>query len=101
MTTTGTREPMRLAQRQARAIQKATEQRAHVWALPGRPGFYQVRSATDAAERYVVAVEADGRITCSCPAGGYDLPCWHAEKLRTRRIREARRRRQLLRVVPS
>src|SRR5947199_115975 len=54
-------------QRLARAIQKASEQRAHVLSLPGRPGFFQVRSATDASERYTVAVHG-ADIACSCLA---------------------------------
>lgn len=25
--------------------------RAHAWAMPGRPGYYTVKSATDASEK--------------------------------------------------
>lgn len=78
-------------QRQARAIQKAAEQKAHVWAMPGRPGFFTVRSATDATEKYVVAVSPAGEVQCSCRAAAYQQPCWHAERLRSRLIREAGR----------
>jgi hypothetical protein len=78
---------MSYEQRTARAIQRASEQRAHVLALRGRPGFFVVRSATDPAERYIVAVHY-GDITCSCKAASYGNDCWHAEKLRNRLIRE-------------
>jgi hypothetical protein len=78
---------MSLDQRQVRAVQKATQQRAHVLRIPGRPGFFQVRSATDTAERYTVSVQGT-EIVCSCRAASYQQPCWHAEKLRNRLIRE-------------
>jgi hypothetical protein len=79
---------MTLEQRQARAIQRASEQKAHVLALRGRPGFYRVRSATDRSERYVVAVH-DGRAECSCRAASHGQSCWHAAKVKSRLIREA------------
>lgn len=75
---------MTFEQRQARAIQRSSEQRAHVRSIPGRPGFYTVRSATDPSERYVVSVSGG----CSCRAASYGNVCWHAEKLRSRLIRE-------------
>jgi hypothetical protein len=81
---------MTFEQRQARAIQRATEQRAHVLAIPGRPGFFTVKSATDASERYIVAVGRDGRVECSCKAAAYGQPCWHACKVESRLIREGR-----------
>jgi len=77
-------------QRQARAIQRATEQSAHVLRIPGRPGFYQVRSATDKAERYVVTAQS-GRVECSCKAASYGQSCWHAVKVENRIIRETAR----------
>jgi hypothetical protein len=77
-------------QRQARAIQRATEQRAHVLSIPGRPGFYTVRSATDPADKYTVVAKA-GTVQCSCKAAAYGQPCWHAVKVETRLIRESRR----------
>ena len=79
-------------QRQAGAIQRATEQPAHVLALPGRPGFYNVRSATDVAERYAVGVAGDA-IECSRPAAAYANPCWHAEQPGSLLIRESRSKR--------
>jgi hypothetical protein len=77
-------------QRQARAIQRASKQKAHVRALRGRPGFYQVKSATDPRERHTLAVQA-GAIVCSCAAAANGVPCWHVEKLRSCLIREAAR----------
>jgi hypothetical protein len=77
-------------QRLARAIQRATEQRAHVLSIPGRPGFYQVRSATDAAEWYTVSARG-GRVECSCKAAEHGFPCWHAVKVEGRLIRESRK----------
>jgi hypothetical protein len=78
---------MSVEQRQARAIQRASEQKARVRALRGRPGFYQVKSATDPHERHIVAVH-DGQIECSCTAASYGNPCWHAVKVESHLIRE-------------
>jgi hypothetical protein len=89
---------MSTEQRTARAIQRASEQKARVRALRGRPGFYQVRSASDPAERYVVTASY-GVITCSCKAASYGNDCWHAEKLRSRLIRENGGTPQQLQVV--
>ncbi len=77
---------MTAEQRQVRAIQRVSEQRAHVLSVPGRPGFFQVRSATDPAERYIVSA-VGGQVVCSCRAAGYGNPCWHAERVRSRLIR--------------
>jgi hypothetical protein len=77
-------------QRTARAIQRASEERAHVWGMQGRPGFYTVKSATDASERYTVAVSRDGRVECSCRAAFHGNPCWHAAKVENRLIRQGR-----------
>lgn len=79
---------MTFEQRQARAIQRASEQPAHVLSIPGRPGFFTVKSATDLAERYTVAVSHDGRAQCSCKAASYGNLCWHAVKVENRLIRE-------------
>jgi len=80
---------MTFEQRQARAIQKAAEQRAHVLAIPGRSGYFTVKSATDPAERYTVAVSRDGRVQCSCKAAEQGFPCWHAAATEARLYREA------------
>jgi hypothetical protein len=81
---------MTFEQRTARAIQRASEQRAHVLSIPGRPGFFTVKSATDPAERYIVAAHRDGRVECSCKAASYGNPCWHAVKVENRLMREGR-----------
>ena len=85
---------MTYEQRTARAIQKASEQRAHVLAVAGREGVYQVRSASDPSERYYLTAKNAAHIECSCRAASYQLPCWHVEKLRSRLIREASRQAQ-------
>jgi len=82
---------MTFEQRTARAIQKAAEQRAHVLSIPGRPGYYQVRSATDASERYIVSTHG-GQVACSCRAAAAHNPCWHQAKVENRLLREAARR---------
>lgn len=87
MTASITSRTMTIEQRQARAIQRAFQQRAHVLALRGRPGFYQVRSASDPSDRYTLSVH-DGLIECSCKAAQFERPCWHVERLRNRLIRE-------------
>lgn len=74
-------------QRTARAIQRATEQRAHVLSIPGRPGFFTVKSATDPSDKYTVSARG-GRVECSCKAAAYGNPCWHAVKVESRLIRE-------------
>jgi hypothetical protein len=79
---------MTFEQRYARAIQRASEQRAHVLSVPGRPGYFTVKSATDPTERYTVAVSRDGRAQCSCKAASYGNPCWHAVKVENRVMRE-------------
>jgi hypothetical protein len=81
---------MTFEQRQARAIQRASEQRAHVLSVPGRPGYFTVKSATDPADRSTVAVSRNGRVQCSCKAASYGQPCWHAVKVENRLIREGR-----------
>ena len=81
---------MTFEQRQARAIQRASEQRAHVLSIPGRPGYYAVKSATGTTDRYTVAVSSDGRVACSCKAASYGNPCWHAVKVENRLMREAK-----------
>lgn len=82
---------MTIEQRQARAIQRASEQRAHVLAIAGRPGYFTVKSATDPSERYTV-VAHNGIVECSCKAASYGKVCWHRIKVENRLIREARQK---------
>jgi len=73
---------MTLEQRQARALQRASEQRARVRPLDGYQGVFVVRSATTPGERHTLVVCPDGRIECSCKAAAYGNACWHVEKVR-------------------
>jgi hypothetical protein len=78
---------MTTEQRTARAILKASQQRARVRPIQGRPGFFLVRSASDPKEHYVVAAHG-GQVECSCKAAEYGNPCWHKVKTENYLIRQ-------------
>jgi hypothetical protein len=82
---------MSLEQRTARALKRASEVRAHVRRVPGRPGFYTVKSATDPSERHVVSA-VGGLVECSCSAASYGNPCWHRIKVENYLLRLQARR---------
>ena len=75
-------------EQQARALQRAYDQRVHIFAVPGRLGVYITRSKSHPKMRYSL-VARDGELACSCPGFAYRQSCKHAEGLRNRLAREA------------
>jgi hypothetical protein len=80
---------MTTAELQARAHQRAYDQRIHIFAIRNRPGYYTARSRSEPGRRYtLVAIGSD--IACSCPGFYYRRNCKHVEALRNRLAREGR-----------
>ena len=45
-------------------------------------GMYLVASSSLPGHGYLVHVDADGTIACTCPAAQWDFPCKHAASVR-------------------
>lgn len=77
---------------QARALQRAYDERVHIFAVPGRPGVYITRSKSQPRRRHTLIAADD--VACSCRGFEYRKSCKHAEALKNRLARErlARRR---------
>ena len=45
-------------------------------------GMYLVASSSRPGHGYLVHVDADGAIGCTCPAAEWDFPCKHAASVR-------------------
>ena len=45
-------------------------------------GMYLVASSSLAGHGYLVHVDVDGTIACTCPAAQWDFPCKHAASVR-------------------
>ena len=73
----------------ARANQRAHDQRVHIFAVPGRPGYFTTRSKSDPRERYSLVAGAN-EVACSCKGFQYYKTCKHSEALLNRLAREAR-----------
>ena len=43
---------------------------------------YLVASSSRPGHGYLVHVDADGTVACTCPAAQWDFPCKHAESVR-------------------
>jgi hypothetical protein len=81
---------MTAAELQARAHQRAYEQRVSIRAVRNRPGYYTARSRSEPHRRYTLVALGDD-IACSCPGFYYRRHCKHVEALRNRLAREGRR----------
>lgn len=81
---------MTAAELQARAHQRAYEQRVSIRAVRNRPGYYTARSRSEPRRRYTLVALGDD-IACSCPGFHYRRHCKHVEALRNRLAREGRR----------
>jgi hypothetical protein len=81
---------MTFAELQARAIQRAHDERVHIFRVPGRPGVYRTRSKSNPYRRHTL-VARDGVEACSCRGFEYRKNCKHVEALRNRLAREAGR----------
>jgi hypothetical protein len=84
------RRPMSRETLQARAMQRASEERVHVFAVQGRPNCYIVKSHSNPAQRYYLVAGPGGAVGCSCKGFEYRQSCKHAEALKTRLGRESR-----------
>lgn len=82
--------PMTFAELQARAIQRAHDERVHIFRVPGRPGVFRTCSKSNPHRRYTLVARA-GVEACSCHGFEYRKNCKHVEALRNRLAREARR----------
>ena len=71
---------MTLEMREENALRRAAEERVRPIRL-GK-GQYIVASSTHRAHGYVVHVDADGTISCNCPAAQWEFPCKHASAVR-------------------
>ncbi|MCR4294322.1 MAG: hypothetical protein NUW21_02215 [Elusimicrobia bacterium] len=90
MTQTSTRPGMSTAELRARANDRAHAEHVHIFAVPGRPGFYVTKSKSDPSERFTLV--NDGRtLACSCKGFGYRKSCKHVEALWNRLAREQQR----------
>jgi hypothetical protein len=72
-------------------MQRAFDERLHIFAVPGRPNCYVVRSRSDPAERYHLVAGPGGAVGCSCRGFEYRQSCKHAEALMMRLGREQSR----------
>jgi hypothetical protein len=76
---------------QARAMQRASDERVHIFAVPGRPNCYLVKSHSNPADRYYLVAGPGGAVGCSCKGFEYRQSCKHAEALKMRLGRDASR----------
>jgi hypothetical protein len=72
-------------------MQRAFDERVHIFAVPGRPNCYVVKSRSNPAERNHLVVGPGGAVGCSCKGFEYRQSCKHAEALKMRLGREASR----------
>lgn len=79
---------MTTAELHARAIQRAHDEHVHIFKVPNRPGVYTTLSKSRPRARYVLVVEDDGTVGCSCRGFLNHKACKHAEGLLNRLARE-------------
>src|SRR5690242_3846920 len=79
---------MSIAELEARANQRAHDERVHIFTVPGREGVYQTSSKSEPGVKYSL-VSRDGIQACSCKGFEYRANCKHIEALRNRLAREA------------
>ncbi|HZS90418.1 MAG TPA: SWIM zinc finger family protein [Chloroflexota bacterium] len=71
---------MTIDMREERAAERAREERVRPIRLD--KGRYLVASSTHGGHGYVVYVDTDGTVVCSCPAAQWEFPCKHAAAVR-------------------
>jgi hypothetical protein len=71
---------MTIELREERAAERAREERVRPIRLDA--GRYIVASSTHSGHGYVVYVDTDGTVVCSCPAAQWEFPCKHAAAVR-------------------
>jgi hypothetical protein len=81
------------AEQRARAIQRARDEHVHIFKVHNRPNVYTTLSKSRQRARYVLFVEEDGTVACSCRGCYNRKVCKHSEGLLTRLAREAAEKR--------
>ena len=90
------------AEQRARAIQRAREEHVHILKVHNRPNVYTTLSKSRERARYILFVENDGAVACSCRGFYNHKVCKHSEQLHTRLAREAAEaRRRAARTRPG
>jgi len=79
---------MTLAEQRARAIQRAHNEHIYIRQVRNRPGVYTTWSRSEPRRRYILVLDEDGTIACSCRGFYYRKVCKHSEGLRNRLARE-------------
>jgi hypothetical protein len=78
---------MSVEMREERAVERARDERVRPISLG--EGRYLVASSTFRGHGYVVYVDTDGTVVCSCPAAQWEFPCKHAAAVRDLEQRSA------------
>jgi hypothetical protein len=81
------------AEQRARAIQRARDEHVHIFKVHNRPNVYTTLSKSRQRARYVLFVEEDGTVACSCRGFYNRKVCKHSEGLLNRLAREAAEKR--------
>ena len=82
------------SEKRARAIQRAREEHVHILKVHNRPNVYTTLSKSRERARYILFVEQDGSVACSCRGFYNHKVCKHSEQLHTRLAREAAEKRR-------
>jgi hypothetical protein len=82
------------SEKRARAIQRAREEHVHILRVHNRPNVYTTLSKSRERARYILFVEPDGSVACSCRGFYNHKVCKHSEQLHTRLAREAAEQRR-------
>lgn len=82
------------SEKRARAIQRAREEHVHILKVHNRPNVYTTLSKSRERARYILFVEPDGSVACSCRGFYNHKVCKHSEQLHTRLAREAAEQRR-------
>jgi hypothetical protein len=84
---------MERAELEARAIQRAKDERVRIWRVEGTTNVYRTRSKSNPNEWYSLVADNETDIfACSCKGYEFRKSCKHASALRLRLARETRRR---------
>lgn len=90
------------SEKRARAIQRARDEHVHILKVHNRPNVYTTLSKSRERARYILFVEPDGSVACSCRGFYNHKVCKHSEQLHTRLAREAAEaRRRAVRAHPG
>ena len=76
---------MTIEERAAKAARRAAEERVRPVLVA--EGHYLVASSSQPGHGYLVHVDIDGTVACTCPAAQWDYPCKHAAAVRRLELR--------------